>query len=73
VIENELLRKTSGSRRKAQAGRDKLHDLYSSRNIILLLIVGRYQVQIPARRPVIITKVFLDFAQSLQANTGILP
>jgi hypothetical protein len=36
-------------------------------------VFGTSQVQISSRRPKIVTEIFSDFSQSLQANAAIVP
>jgi hypothetical protein len=42
-------------------------------NVAAKFVLGRSRVQISARRLAILTKVFHDFPQSLQANAGTVP
>jgi hypothetical protein len=39
----------------------------------LLILFGRYMIQISARRPAILTYFFRGFPQSLHANEGTVP
>jgi hypothetical protein len=41
--------------------------------LTLLLVFGRFLVQISNRRPATLTEVFSGFLQSLKANAGIVP
>jgi hypothetical protein len=38
-----------------------------------LFVYGRARTKISARRPTVLTEIFLVFSQSLQANYGVVP